>query len=89
MWRINIGYNEWCQNLWFSVFVRDSSGHEVWDSNNGWNYSQNLFDAPQCTYDQGHSAVTQYLEGQTKQSYYDYSEDCEELWLNVDHVSCC
>jgi len=89
IWRINIGYNESCQNLWFSVFVRDTSGQEAWDSNNGWNYSLNLFDAPSTTYEQTHNAVIQYHESQKKQNYYDYDENCEELWLNVDHVSCC
>jgi len=87
VWRINVPCPENGVILWFSVFVRDNVGRECWDSNNGWNYSVNLHDLPSTTYEQAHAAVTQYTEESLKYSALEY--ECEELWLNVDHVSCC
>jgi len=85
-WRINVPNGETSGILWFSVFVRDNVGRECWDSNSGWNYSVNLLDAPNTTYEQNHDAVTQHQSSQKRGAY---ELDCEELWLNVDHVSCC
>jgi hypothetical protein len=87
VWRINISYNEVCKDLWFSVFVRDSSGNEVWDSNDGWNYSANLDSLPTIYYRTNHPAVIQYEQTKETSRYYDNDtgEICEEQWFNVNH----
>jgi len=91
IWRINIGYNEFCEDLWFSVYVRDSAGREAWDSNDGWNYTLNLLVLNTTTYDTSHPAVLQYEQNKNNGNHFDEdnAEVCEEQWLNVNHVSCC
>jgi len=91
IWRINIGYKDICEDVWFSVYVRDISGREAWDSNDGWNYSANLLSLNTTTYDPSDPAVLQYDQNKNKDTHFDEDngEICEEQWLNVNHVSCC
>eukprot|EP01125_Pyxidicula_operculata_P009749 TRINITY_DN3200_c0_g1_i1.p1 TRINITY_DN3200_c0_g1~~TRINITY_DN3200_c0_g1_i1.p1 ORF type:complete len:105 (+),score=8.19 TRINITY_DN3200_c0_g1_i1:482-796(+) len=59
LWRINIGYGEFCPALWFCVYVRDQYGNEAWDSNDGWNYEveNNDVDLPISKYHSTHPAI--------------------------------
>jgi len=91
IWRINIGHNEYCEDLWFSVYVRDGMGREAWDSNDGWNYTAHHLMLSTTTYETSDPAVLQYEQNKHNVSHFDddNGEVCEEQWLNVNHVSCC
>jgi len=96
-WRINISYDEEkSEEMWFSVFVKESSGQEAWDTNNGWNYTAHLPSIPLNTYDECHPAIRQHEETRQypkthKKSNRDSSEESdedfiEEIWLNTNHA---
>jgi hypothetical protein len=97
LWRINVSYDEEkSEEMWFSVFVKDSSGQEVWDTNNGWNYTAHLSSIPLNTYDECHPSIRQHEDTRQypkthKKSNRDSSEESdedfiEEIWLNTNHV---
>lgn len=93
IWRINISYDERkCEEIWFSVYVRDSTGTESWDSNDGWNYAVNVLSMPSKTYDLIHPAVHQHEKNLSQKASPVYPEEeedfVEEVWLNVNHVMC-
>jgi len=91
IWRINISYDESLYDeMWFSVFVKDSSGHEAWDTNNAWNYAANLLTIPIKTYDNtSDPAVLQHERNQLSKSDESEEDDfVEEVWFNVNHVMC-
>jgi len=97
LWRINVSYDEEkSEEMWFSVFVKDSSGQEVWDTNNGWNYTAHLSSIPLNTYDECHPSIRQHEDTRQypkthKKSNRDSSEESdedfiEEIWLNTNHA---
>jgi len=88
IWRINISHDEQCEELWFSVYVRDSAGNIVWDSNDGWNYSVDLFALNTTTYEVEHPAILQYEQNKNSQNNFSY-EICEELWMSPNATEIC
>jgi len=97
LWRINISYNEdKFEEMWFSVFVRDSSGQEAWDANNGWNYTAHLSNIPLITYDECHPVIRQHQQTrQYPKSHKKYKREeseetdedfIEEVWLNTNYI---
>jgi len=95
LWRINLSYDEEdFEEMWFSVFVKDSGGQEAWDTNNGWNYTAHIHDIPVMTYmDAAHPAIQQHTRNfqynRITETESESEEDfIEEVWLTTYHIPC-
>jgi len=90
LWRINVPCDENTEEeMWFSVFVRDSSGQEAWDTNNGWNYTAHIDNIPVVSYDETHPAIQQHKAQMrnllTQNQDMEESEDfIQEVWMNTN-----